>query len=81
MISCSQYDYIELICLYRYPIKLKLKSGSVVTGSAFDTARNQRGDESLKLMTDSGEMLVVLDDISTLIVTVDNPHVGFVSFE
>lgn len=81
MISCSQYDYIELICLYRYPIKLKLKSGSVVTGIALDTARNQRGDESLKLMTDSGEMLVVLDDISTLNVTVDNPHVGFVSFE
>nr|WP_261833361.1 Rho-binding antiterminator [Vibrio ishigakensis] len=37
MISCSQYDYIELICLYRYPVKLELKSGSVVTGSALES--------------------------------------------
>ncbi|HFU74774.1 MAG TPA: transcriptional antiterminator, partial [Arcobacter sp.] len=27
MISCHQYDYIEIACMYHYPVALTLKSG------------------------------------------------------
>ncbi|WP_246747355.1 Rho-binding antiterminator, partial [Vibrio cholerae] len=29
MVSCSQYDYIELACLFHLPVKLTMKSGEV----------------------------------------------------
>ena len=80
MISCEKYDYIEIACMYRYLIKLKMKSGDILTGLALDTARNEFRQECLKLNLDSREELVVLDDISVLEVCVNNPHFKSVNF-
>lgn len=80
MISCEEYDYIEIACMHRYPIKLTMKSGEVLTGIALDTARNESRQECIKLKADGGETLVVLDDIAILDVGVDNPHFERVSF-
>jgi Rho-binding antiterminator len=80
MISCNDYDYIEIVCLYRYPVRLTLKSGQTIEGKALDTARNQDKQEAIKLEQNGVEQLVVLDDLSLLEVLVDNPHFNQKSF-
>jgi Rho-binding antiterminator len=37
-ISCELHDYIEIACMHRYQIKIKLKGGQAVTGVAVDTS-------------------------------------------
>lgn len=37
MISCNQYDYIEIACMYKFPLRLTLVSNQVVEGTAIDT--------------------------------------------
>ena len=80
MISCDQHDYIEIVCLYHYPIRLTLKSGKTIEGTAQDTQRNQAREECIKLSTQAGEQWVVLGELKQLEVLVDNPHLGRVVF-
>jgi Rho-binding antiterminator len=75
MISCSNYDYIEIVCLYRYPVRLQLQSGEVFEGTALDTARNQERQECIKIQVNESEQLVQLDTIAYLEVTAENPHI------
>ena len=81
MISCGNYDYIEIVCMFKYPLELTMKSGDVICGQALDTTQNPSREECLKLRVDSNDVLVVLDAISTLKVTVENPHFNQVSFD
>ena len=81
MISCNQHDYIEIVCMYHYPIKLTLKSGDIIQGIALDTLRNDQRDECIKMDIDGAEQLVVLGEIRTLEVEVENPHLQKVTFE
>ncbi|MEO2281118.1 Rho-binding antiterminator [Pseudoalteromonas pernae] len=81
MISCSQYDYIEIVCMFNYPIELTLKSGCTTKGIALDTAKNTEHEECIKVLVEECEQLVVLDDISQLKVLVENPHFSHVSFD
>ncbi|KLN65788.1 Rho-binding antiterminator [Vibrio sp. VPAP30] len=74
MISCNDYDYIEIVCMYRYPVRLHLKSGVYVEGEALDTARNEDKQECIKVSMSGIEHLVVLDDLAELEVLTNNPH-------
>ncbi|MEI8658371.1 Rho-binding antiterminator [Vibrio sp. Hal054] len=81
MISCGNYDYIEIVCLFKYPIETTLKSGEVVSGKALDTAKNSLGEECIKLLTQDSDVLVVLDSVAKLKVTMENPHFQEVTFD
>ena len=84
MISCSQYDFIEIVCMYRYPIKLTLRSDVDITetkGIALDTQQNDKKEECINIEVEGVERLVVLDEISSLEVCIDNPHFNHVSFD
>lgn len=81
MISCNQHDYIEIVCMYHYPIKLTLKSGDIIQGVARDTQRNEQRDECIKLDAEEVERLIILEEIKILEVTVDNPHLRLVEFD
>lgn len=81
MMKCEQYDYIEIVCMHRYPIKLTLKSGIEINGVGLDTQRNTNREECIKVAIDDRISLVVLDTILTLEVTVDNPHFQNVTFD
>ncbi|KAB2823138.1 MULTISPECIES: Rho-binding antiterminator [Aliivibrio] len=81
MISCNEYDYIEIVCLYRYPVRLTMKVGESIKGVALDTSRNESKNECIKLNTNETEILVELDGISKLEVLVDNPHFSEVIFK
>lgn len=81
MMKCEQYDYIEIVCMHQYPIKLTLKSGRELSGTGLDTKRNEAREECMKMMIAGETCLVVLDTILTLEVTVDNPHFKLVRFD
>ncbi|WP_221076876.1 Rho-binding antiterminator [Agarivorans aestuarii] len=80
MISCDNYDYIEIACMYRYLVRVLLVSGEQIQGLALDTKRNQHKQECILLEQANQQILVVLDDIEQLEVLVDNPHFTKVSF-
>ncbi len=80
MISCSNYDYIEIACLYHYPIKLTMTSGETIECTALDTQRNESREECIKVVVNGKERLVELDNIAKLQVCVENPHFNAVSF-
>lgn len=80
MISCDRHDYIEIACMYRYPVVITLKDGNTISGTAIDTVFNESRDECLKLKVSEEEVLVVLDHMKTLEVSIDNPNFKRVSF-
>ena len=80
MISCGNYDAIELVCLFHYPVAITLSSGNVITGTAQDTQRNEQLDECIRLHTTNGDALIALDSIRKLTVLVENPHIREVLF-
>ena len=81
MISCESYDFVEIACMYRYPVKLTIKSAAAIEGVAIDTQRNELKEECIKVnIDDESTMLIVLNDILKLEVLVDNPHFSEVMF-
>jgi Rho-binding antiterminator len=80
MISCNQHDYIEIVCMYNYPVELKLKTGDSVNGVAEDTQLNESREECIKIQAVDGERLVPLDSLDRLDVLVENPHFQTVIF-
>ena len=48
-IDCKNYDFVEIACMHRYPIKLTLRDDSVVKGVAVDTQRNDDREECIKI--------------------------------
>ena len=61
MISCNSYDYIEIVCLFTYPVELTLKSHEIIVGQAIDTAKNTAREECIKLKIE--EQQEILDRI------------------
>jgi len=80
MISCELYDYIEVVCMFKYPVRLTLHSGAAFDGVAQDTARDELKQECIRITVESGEKLIILDEIRTLEVQVQNPHFERVEF-
>jgi len=81
MISCHQYDYVEIACMYNFLIKLVLKTGMEIEGVACDTRRNEKREECIKLKVGETERLIVLDNISRMEAQDNNPHFQVVTFE
>ena len=80
MISCSEYDYIEIACCYRYPIRLTLKSGEIVDGIAKDTTLNKGREECICIEVKGIDRMVVLDEIHKMEVKVEIPHFKSIIF-
>ncbi|WP_413701297.1 Rho-binding antiterminator [Psychromonas sp. KJ10-10] len=76
MLTCNEYDVIELVCLFHYPIKLTMKQGEEISGIAVDTQPNER----LKIEVDGVATLVSLNEIAKLQVCIDNPHIKELNF-
>ena len=80
MISCNEYDYIEIACMFRYSVRLLLRDDTVLEGIAVDTFTNQQKQECIRLQQDEGERLVLLDSLKQLKVLSDNPRFTLVNF-
>jgi Rho-binding antiterminator len=81
MIPCHQHDYVEIACMYRFAVRLLLRSGEALEGIAMDTQLNAGREECIKLKTGGREALVVLTDISRMEAVVANPHFDVVGFD
>ena len=81
MLSCDLHDYIEIACLYQYPVRITLKSGVVLEGKAADTVWNQGKQECVKIVVGDNSILLPLDSISSMQAKVSNPHFDQVSFD
>lgn len=83
-IDCNLYDYIEIACLYRYPVRIATASGEILTGKAVTTSieRAPAGDkvEHLNLEIDGALRKVRLDTIRVLEPLGDNARFGKVRF-
>ena len=78
MISCNQYDYIEIACMHHLSIELILKNGD---GVCADTKRNANRDECIVVNVNSELKLIVLTTISVLKAHEKNPYFDHVNFE
>ncbi|ROS00263.1 Rof transcriptional antiterminator [Sinobacterium caligoides] len=80
MISCDLHDYIEIACLYRYEVKIVLKSKVEWVGTAVTVEYDDDKRECLRLAVDAAECLVVLDTIERMQACQSNPHFDEVVF-
>ncbi|KZX76388.1 hypothetical protein A3715_12855 [Oleiphilus sp. HI0009] len=80
MISCQQYDYIEIACTYKLRVQLFLKDAEVVEGVVVDTAYDQHRNECVKLRMETQENLVILDTVKRMRALDENPHFHEVEF-
>ena len=71
-IECSLYDHIEIACLYQYDIEITLTDDSVLIGKAIDTKVDTAKIEYLILKIESGNQLIRLDTIKSIIVITEN---------
>lgn len=89
MISCNEYDAIEIVCMHHYPIKINTKNNEVIECIALDTRINSAREECIQVkLKDSANdleqlktQLIVLSDIVTLTVCRENPHFQVVTFK
>lgn len=81
MMNCEQHDYIEIACLYRYPVQLTLTNGEQVSGQALDTVRNDDQAECLKLRIGDEVRLLPLASLIRMSATSPNPHFEQVDFD
>ncbi len=80
MISCHDYDDVEISCTYQYPVSLILKSGKHIDCIAKDTGLNGDRQECIKVEINATERLVLLDEVIMMKARANNPHFDSVSF-
>jgi Rho-binding antiterminator len=80
MISCEQHDYVEIVCIFQFPVRLTLKNDHIIEGVASNIKVNSEKQEYLEVNKNGTSVLVLLDELSQMDVCVDNPHFRSVSF-
>lgn len=80
MLSCANHDYVEIACMYRYEVKLALKNGQIVQGKAFQTIYSENREECIALQTETGNEVIVLEQIALMEAITKNPHFEKVDF-
>jgi len=89
MISCNEYDAIEIVCMHHYPIKINTKNNQIIECIALDTKINTNREECIQVKlleplnkneTEENQ-LIVLNDIASISVSIKNPHFQVVTFK
>ncbi len=70
-ISCGDYDYIEVACLYGYDVELVLGE-TTVRGKAMTTKRSDAVEYMVLQQADGESLSVRADEIVKLIVLTEN---------
>ena len=78
--SCNEHDYVEIACMYQYPIKITMKAGNVLECTALDTQYNSAREECIKVNVKGIDKEVIIDKISKIEVCVENPYFKLVCF-
>jgi len=80
MITCEHHDFVEIACLFRYPVYLVMRCGEPIAGVAINTRLNEQREECIEIIQHGQSRLVVLDKVARLKVRIENPHFQSVSF-
>lgn len=80
MVSCSQYDYIELACLFHLPVKLTMKNGEVYYGVAADTQHDPQKHECIQLRGEDQTWLLATEQLSSMEALSEQPHFSVIRF-
>lgn len=80
MISCNQYDYVEIACMYRLPLVLAFKDGSTIECIAKDTLTNELKQECMTVVQGNHEEIVILEELKSMRVSIENPHFELIEF-
>lgn len=80
-ISCHLYDHLELACVKRYQLELRLRDASHCRGIAVDLFIQSR-EEQLRLKpTAASERVIALTDIVEVRVLDKAPRFSYLNFE
>lgn len=79
-ISCSLYDYIEIVCLYKYEIEIYTITEDVFRGIAIDTKLNDEKKECIVITSENINKLILLEDIKKLKVLTKNAKFSEIVF-
>jgi len=53
VISCELHDFVEVVCMYNYRLKLILKDGQIIEGKAIDIVNSPERRECLVIDGDT----------------------------
>ncbi|MCG7488948.1 Rho-binding antiterminator [Vibrio sp. Of14-4] len=81
MISCSEYDYIEIVCLFRIPIRLVTDSAQVFEGRAKTTNYDHQRRECIVIDTPCGDIQIPTSTLVSMTALTDNPHFSEITFQ
>lgn len=81
MVTCNQYDYIEIACMFKIPIEITLKNGETHQGRAFDTGFDLQRQECLFLDIDGEHIAFPTDHLLAMRALKINPHFTEVTFD
>ena len=85
VISCNQYDYVEIACMHKLPVRVLLVNQEQVIGLALTTKivtdHNHHKQECMIIEADNNQIIVVeLAQIIELSVTQSNPYFESINF-
>ncbi|MBU2898260.1 transcriptional antiterminator [Vibrio pectenicida] len=81
MISCSEYDYIEIACLYQIPIRLVTESAQVFEGKAKTTNYDDHRRECIVIETLCGDIQIPTETLVSMTALINNPHFREIVFQ
>lgn len=78
-VACHHHDSVELICLFRLDVSVRLKGGEVIEGKATDV-QIQDKEEFLLLEHRQQILKVELTTIKDITAVCNNPYFYYVDF-
>lgn len=59
-ISCELHDFVEVVCMYGYRLKLFLKDGQIIEGKAIDIINSAEKRECLIIDNDGKQQIELI---------------------
>ncbi|MGP8308814.1 Rho-binding antiterminator [Vibrio sp. YIC-376] len=81
MVTCNQYDFIEIACMFQLPVEITLKNGEIHQGRAFDTGFDMQRQECLFLDVDGEHIAFPTENLLAMRALKANPHFTEVTFD
>ncbi|WP_104025745.1 Rho-binding antiterminator [Vibrio hyugaensis] len=80
MVTCSQYDFIEIACMFKLSVEITLKNGEKHQGKAFNTGYDMERQECLFLERNGERTPFPTEQLIAMKALKDNPHFSEVTF-
>ncbi|CAE6933992.1 COG4568 Transcriptional antiterminator [Vibrio sp. B1REV9] len=80
MVTCNQYDFIELACMFNILIEITLKNGEQHQGKALDTGYDMERQECLFLDVEGEHIAFPTEQLISMKALQENPHFSDVTF-